>query len=77
MDHTAQSVTKKRLEGIKARLSGLGRDADVKELFTYIAGLEDELETLAQYYEEFVIPDVVKKAWAARVSKTGDREHGR
>jgi hypothetical protein len=71
-------VKSEQLEKLRTRLLGLGHDAEVQVLFGYIATLEERLETLAQYYEEFVIPELEWKTWAAaRAYERGDREAGR
>jgi hypothetical protein len=77
MDRQGRSGKKERLEHLKTRLSGIGRDPEVKELFDYIAGLEEEFNKLGQYYEEFVIPDL-ERTWGERLaSEREDRDRRR
>jgi hypothetical protein len=57
---------------------GLGHDADIQELFAYIATLEDQVATLGQYYEEFIIPDLQSKTWTeARAYEKREKRRGR
>jgi hypothetical protein len=64
-----------RLEDIKRKLPELDRDAAVEALLAHIDALEDELTSVYQYYEEFLLPQLEGTGWAARAPKTNGNGH--
>ena len=56
---------------IKKGLVGAGQGKVTDELSKLFASLDEKMQAIQQYYEEFLIPKIEQETWADRVGKTG------
>jgi hypothetical protein len=69
-DNDPRKLSQERLKAIRAALTENGLAQVANELSDHIAFLDDELTTMQQYYEEFIIPGIEGRsvgAWSDRV----------